>query len=185
MVVHRDCAAVTAGRDRRVRASFTTSLQETTLRRLAPAVAIAAALAVPSQAGAIIQFDQGIAGARIGNSQAQVRAALGEPALQKTGSNDFGPFRQYYFEGGIRVMFQGDEDVTSVTTLGRGDRTSKGIGVGNTEKALRQKHPNLKCETFDGFRFCHTGNGNPGERITDFHISKGKITRVVVGIVID
>ena len=155
------------------------------MKRLVPALAVAALLALPSQAGAIIQFDQGIAGARIGNSQAQVKAALGEPALVKTGNNDFGPFRQFYFEGGIRVFFQGDDDVTAVTTLGRGDRTSKGIGVGNTEKALKQKHPSLKCETFGGFRSCHTGSGNPGERITDFHITKGKITRIVVGIVID
>ncbi len=146
---------------------------------------LALALALPAQAGAMIQFDQGIAGARIGNSQAQVQAALGAPDLVKTGSNDFGPYRQFFYEGGLRVFFQGDDDVTSVTTLGRGDRTSKGIGVGNSEKALRQKHPNEKCETFSGFRTCHTGSGNPGERITDFHISKGKITRVVVGIVID
>jgi hypothetical protein len=134
----------------------------------------------------MIQFDQGIAGARIGSSQAQVKAALGEPALEKTGSNDFGPFRQFYYEGGVRVMFQGDDDVTSVFTLGRGDRTSKGIGIGNTEKALRQKHPSLRCETFPGnYRSCHTGGFTAGERVTDFEIKKGKITRVFVGIVID
>jgi hypothetical protein len=155
------------------------------LKRLALAAVAAATLTVPSQAGAIVQFDQGIAGARIGNSQAQVQAALGAPALVKTGTNEFGPWRQYYFEGGIRVFFQGDDDVTAVHTLGKGDRTSKGIGVGNSEKALRQKHPSVKCESFGSFRSCHTGNGNPGERITDFFISKGKITRIVVGIVID
>ena len=155
------------------------------MKRLALAAATAAVLALPSQAGAIVQFDQGIAGARIGNSQAQVQAALGAPALVKTGTNEFGPWRQYYFEGGIRVYFQGDEDVTAVHTLGRGDRTSKGIGVGNTEKALKQKHPSLRCESFGSFRSCHTGNGEAGERMTDFFISKGKITRIVVGIVID
>jgi hypothetical protein len=155
------------------------------LRTFVLVVALVAALALPSQAAAIIQFDQGIAGARIGNSRAQVQAALGAPALVRTGTNEFGPFRQYFFEGGIRVFFQGDEDVTAVTLLGRGDRTSKGIGVGNSEKALRQKHPSLRCETIGGFRSCHTGTGGPGERITDFHISKGRITRVVVGIVID
>lgn len=149
------------------------------------AVTLAVALALPAQAGAMIQFDQGIAGARIGNSQAQVKAALGEPALVKTGTNEFGPWRQFYFEGGIRVFFQGDDDVTSVTTFGRGDRTSKGIGVGNSEKALKQKHPSLKCQSSGGFRNCQTGSGNPGARITDFHISKGRITRVVVGIIID
>jgi hypothetical protein len=156
------------------------------VRRLAPAVALVAVLAVPSQAGAIIQFDQGIAGARIGNSQAEVKAALGEPGLERTGSNDFGKFRQLYYEGGIRVMFQGDKEVTGVTTLGRGDRTSKGIGVGNTEKVLRLKHPSLKCETFPGnYRSCHTGTYQAGERVTDFEIKKGRVARVFIGIVID
>jgi hypothetical protein len=155
------------------------------MRNLIAVTTLAVALALPAQAGAMIQIDQGIAGARIGNSQAQVQAALGTPALVKTGTNDFGPYRQFFYEGGLRVFFQGDGDVTAVHTLGRGDRTSKGIGVGNTEKALKQKHPSLKCETFSGFRSCHTGSGQPGQRMTDFWISKGKITRVVVGIVID
>jgi hypothetical protein len=155
------------------------------MRNVIAVTTLALALALPAQAGAMIQIDQGIAGARIGNSQAQVRAALGNPDLVKTGSNDFGPFRQYFYEGGLRVTFQGDDDVTSVTTLGRGDRTAKGIGVGNSEKALRQKHPSVRCQTFEGFRSCHTGSGEPGQRITDFWIRKGRITRVVVGIVID
>lgn len=156
-----------------------------TRMRYVTAVTLAAALALPAQAGAMIQIDRGIAGARIGNSQNEVRAALGDPALVKTGTNEFGPWRQFYFEGGLRVFFQGDEDVTSVTTTGRGDRTAKGIGIGSTEKALKQKHPSFKCESSDGFRFCHTGNGEPGERITDFQIKKGRIVRAVVGIVID
>jgi hypothetical protein len=156
------------------------------MKTLVLALVLVAVLALPSQAAAMIQIDQGIAGARIGNSQAQVRAALGDPDLVRTGDNDFGPWRQYYYEGGIRVFFQGDDDVTSVTTLGRGDRTSKGIGVGNTERALKAKHKGLECETFEGsFRSCSTGSGEPGQRITAFFISKGRITRVVVGIVID
>jgi hypothetical protein len=166
-------------------AESSTLAQEPTLKTLVLTVALVAVIALPSQAAALIQIDQGIAGARIGNSQAQVRAALGQPDLVKTGNNEFGPWRQYYYEGGIRVFFQGDDDVTSVTTLGRGDRTARGIGVGNTEKALKAKHKGLKCQTFEGFRSCSTGTGEPGQRITDFAISKGRITRVVVGIVID
>ncbi len=153
--------------------------------RYVTTVTLAALLLLPAQAGAMIQIDRGIAGARLGNSQDQVRAALGTPALVKTGTNEFGPWRQFYFEGGLRVFFQGDDDVTSVTTTGRGDRTAKGIGIGSTEKALKQKHPNFKCESSGGLRFCHTGNGEPGERITDFQIKKGRIVRAVVGIVID
>ncbi|MDQ3936048.1 MAG: hypothetical protein M3340_15610 [Actinomycetota bacterium] len=153
--------------------------------RYVTAVTLAALLALPAQAGAMIQIDRGIAGARLGNSQNEVRAALGEPALVKTGTNEFGPWRQFYFEGGIRVFFQGDDDVTSVMTLGRGDRTAKGIGIGSTEKALKQKHPNFMCESAEGLRFCHTGIGEPGERVTDFQIKRGRVVRAVVAIIID
>jgi hypothetical protein len=152
---------------------------------LAVALAAAAVLALPSQAGAYIQIDQGIAGARIGNTQAQVRTALGDPALVKTGSNDFGPFTQYFYEGGLRVFFQGNDQVTAITTLGRGDRTAKGVGIGSTEKAVKANVKGVKCETFDSIRSCHTGSGSPGERITDFFLRKGRVYRVVVGIVID
>lgn len=154
--------------------------------RLLITLTLAALLAVPAQAGAMIQIDQGIAGARIGNSKSEVQAALGDPALVKTGTNEFGAWRQYFYEGGLRVFFQGDEDVSSVTTLGRGDRTAKGIGVGSSERSLRRAHPSVRCRTFEGtFRSCSTGEGNPGERLTDFFISRGRVTRVIVGIVID
>ena len=153
--------------------------------RYAIALTLAALLALPAQAGAYVQIDKGIAGARIGNSPKQVRDALGDPAHVKTGTNDFGPFSTYYYEGGLRVNFQGNDDVTAVYTTGRGDRTSRGIGVGSTERALRRKHSGLKCETFGSFRSCHTGQGNPGEVITDFAIRKGRITRITVGLVID
>jgi hypothetical protein len=156
------------------------------MRFRTPAALVAvAALALPAQAGAYIQIDRGIAGARIGNTQAQVKTALGNPKLTKTGTNDFGPFTQLYYEGGLRVFFQGNDKVTAINTTGLGDRTAKGVGVGSTENAVKSKVPGVKCETFGTFRTCHTGTGNPGERITDFVIKNGKVTRVTVGIVID
>ena len=154
--------------------------------RYALAVSIAALLLVPAQAGAYISINQGIAGARLGNSQAQVKAALGDPALVKTGSNDFGPFTIWYFEGGLRVHFQGNESVTGVTTYGKGDRTTKGIGVGNTEKALRAKHKGLFCQGSGTTRSCSTTESpDAGARVTSFLISKGKITRITVAFLID
>ena len=153
--------------------------------RYALAVLLAAMLVVPAQAGAYVHIDQGIAGARLGNSQDEVKAALGQPKLVKTGSNDFGPFSTYYYEGGLRVGFQGNTEVTSVYTTGKGDRTTKGIGVGNTEKALRQKHSGLTCESSGTFRSCHTQALAAGERVTDFQIRKGRISRITVAIVID
>ena len=149
------------------------------------AALIAAMLLVPAQAGAYVHLDQGIAGARLGNSQAEVRAALGEPRLVKTGSNDFGPFSVFYYEGGLRVTFQGNEQVTSVLTTGKGDRTTKGIGVGNTEKALRQKHPSLVCEGSGSFRFCRTQSLEAGERVTVFRMKSGKINQITVAFVLD
>ena len=154
-----------------------------------PIIALAAAaamLVVPASADAMIQVDKGIAGARIGNSRAEVRAALGTPSRVISGDNEFGHFVEYRFRGGIRVLFQGGSEVSSVSTTGRGDRTARGVGVGSSEGAVRRRVPGVKCETIAGFRSCHTGEFLPGKRITDFALNANKrVTRVTVGIVID
>jgi hypothetical protein len=142
-------------------------------------------LLIPASADAMIQINRGIAGARIGNSRTEVRAALGTPSRVRTGTNDFGSFIEYRFRGGIRVLFQGNTEVTSVSTTGRGDRTTRGVGVGSTERAVRRKVPGVTCETTGGFRSCHTGDFLPGQRITDFAIRHKRVTRVTVGRVID
>ena len=156
-------------------------------RRLAPiaAVALLAPLAAPAAAEALIQVDRGIAGARLGNSRAEVRAALGAPASTRSGTNDFGPFLQWRFKGGIRVLFQGRREVSTVTTTGRGDRTARGVGVGSTEAAVKARVRGVRCETIAGSRSCHTGRFTAGEIITDFLIRNGKVTRVSIGRVFD
>jgi hypothetical protein len=156
-------------------------------RRLTPvlAVALLAPLGAPAAAEALIQVDRGIAGARLGNSRAEVRAALGAPASSRSGTNDFGPFLQWRFKGAITVTFQGRREVSTVTTTGRGDRTARGVGVGSTEAAVKARVRGVKCETFASLRSCHTGNLLPGRRVTDFRIVGGKVDRVVVGLVID
>ncbi len=154
-------------------------------RTLSAAACGAVLLVIPASADAIIQIDRGIAGARIGNTRAEVRAALGTPARVRTGTNEFGPFTEYRYRGGIRVLFQGGTSVSSVSTTGLGDRTARGVGVRSTERAVRRKVPGVTCQTTGGFRSCHTGNFLPGKRVTDFAIRKGRVTRVTVGIVID
>jgi hypothetical protein len=154
-------------------------------RLLSAAVCGALLLLLPASADAMIQVDRGIAGARIGNSRAQVRAALGTPTRVHNGSNDFGPFTEYRYAGGLRVTFQGGTKVSSVSTTGLGDRTSRGIGVGSTERAVRRKVPGVKCETTAGFRSCHTGKFLAGHRVTDFAIKAKRVTRVTVGTVLD
>lgn len=133
----------------------------------------------------MIQIDRGIAGVRLGNSRSEVRAALGTPARVRTGTNDFGPFTEYRYRGGIRVLFQGGTEVSSVSTTGLGDRTARGVGVRSTERAVRRKVPGVTCETTAGFRSCHTGDFLIGQRITDFAIRNKRVTRVTVGRVLD
>src|SRR3954469_9715591 len=135
---------------------------------------------IAAPASAMVQIDRGIAGALLGASRAAVKAALGTPTSTKTGSNDFGPYVRYRFAGGLTVLFQGKEKVTSVQTTGLGDRTSQGVGVGSTQ-ADADALPGVKCESGS----CHTGDFLPGKKVTDFTIKGGKVTRVTVAIVID
>jgi hypothetical protein len=151
----------------------------------ASALTLAVTLLAPVSAGAIIQLDRGIAGARLGNSKAEVRAALGNPARVRNGTNDFGPFTEFRYRGGIRVTFQGRTEVTGVTTTGLGDRTSRGVGVRSTENAVEQRVPGVACQTFSGTRICQRGEGLPGERVTAFFLRNGRVVRVTVAFVID
>src|SRR5215207_6290441 len=105
------------------------------------ALLLAGCLLAPSTAGAIIQLDRGIAGARLGNTKAEVRTALGQPKRVRNGNNDFGPFTVFVYAGGIRVTFQSGNTVTGVTTTGLGDRTARGVGVRSTEAAVEARVP--------------------------------------------
>lgn len=154
------------------------------MRRLSLLIAVSF-VACTADAMAMIQIDRGIAGARLGSSRAEVRAALGSPAKTATGTNDFGRWVRYTYAGGVRVFFQGRSEVTSVETTGLGDRTARGVGVGSSEAAVTSRVPGIKCETFETIRSCHTSDLLPGRRVTDFRIVNGKVDRVSVGIVID
>jgi hypothetical protein len=156
------------------------------MTRFVIAVLGACALALTQAPGALalIQLDKGISGVRIGNTKAQVRASLGTPQKSRAGQNDFGHFVQYSYAGGITVMFQGEDRVSSVVTTGLGDRTSSGIGVDSPEDAVKNIS-GIKCETIASSRSCHTGRFVSGRKITDFRISGGKVTSVFVGQVLD
>ena len=146
---------------------------------------LAATLWTPAAAQALIQIDRGIAGARLGNTRAEVRAALGKPAAIRTGANDFGRFVQYRYRGGITVFFQGRVEVSGVSTTGRGDRTRRNVGVGSSEATVKARVRGVRCETIEGFRSCHTGRFSAGEIVTDFMLRGGKVRRVSVARVID
>jgi hypothetical protein len=144
-----------------------------------------AALAAPAPAAALIQIDRGIAGVRLNNTSAEVKAALGRPDRVAHGRNDFGRFTKYSYTGGIAILFQSSSRVTAVATRGLGDRTSVGVGVRSRERSVAKKVPGVTCETIAEVRSCHTGTFTPGERVTDFLIRKGRVRRVTVGFVFD
>ena len=75
--------------------------------------------------------------------------------------------------------------MTLASTTGLGDRTRRGVGVGSSEQAVKDKVPGVTCETFEGTRICSRGAEQPGERGTFFFIEQGKVTRVDVAILID
>ncbi len=154
------------------------------MRRLSLLLAVSF-FVVAGDAMAMIQIDRGIAGARLGASREDVRAALGKPAKAAGGRNEFGRWARYDYAGGLRVFFQGRTRVTSVTTTGLGDRTAKGVGVGSTEADVTANVPGIRCETFETIRSCHTSDLLPGKRVTDFLITDGTVARITVGIVID
>lgn len=155
------------------------------MRPILAILAVLAPLVAAAPASALIQVDKGIAGARLGNTQAQVRAALGRPASVRNGTNDFGPFTTFRYRGGISVNFQGRASVSSVSTNGRGDRTARGVGVGSRESTVRRRVRGVKCETVAGIRSCHSHEFRVGQVVTDFLIRRGRVTRVTVGRVID
>jgi hypothetical protein len=148
-------------------------------------VALLTFLVTPAVASALVQVDRGIAGARLGNTRGEVRAALGTPSRVISGNNPFGQFVEFRFRGGIRVLFQGRRRVSSVSTVGRGDRTRRNVGVGSSEATVKARVAGVKSETLGGVRSCHTGEFNPGEVVTDFMLREGRVVRVTVGRVID
>ncbi len=152
---------------------------------LATALAALGLAAAAAPAPAVIQLERGIAGARLGNTVEQVRAALGPPSRTVTGENAFGPFTELRYPGGLRVGLQGGERVTRVSTTGLGDRTTSGVGVGSSERTLRARVPRVRCATEQGFRLCTRGRLAPGQRVTTFRIRGGRVTEVDVGLVID
>jgi hypothetical protein len=149
-------------------------------------LAAAAVLVVAAPAGAVIRPQKGMAGVRLGMTQTQMRTVLGTPTMTKQGDNDFGPFTHFVYPHSITVTFQGNRKVTGISTRGRTEKTERGVGVGSTEKAVKQKVGHVRCERIAGKDTCHVGSFEAGHRVTVFLISKtGKVATITVGFVLD
>lgn len=147
---------------------------------------LAAGAALPAAASATIVPQKSIAGIRLGMSEEEVRARLGDPGQTIRETNDFGPYTELvYRRARLRVRLQGTEEVTMVTTASRSERTSRGIRVGSSERSLRRHVRGVRCRTYFRLRNCVVGRELPGRTVTNFHMSRGRVARVTLGIVID
>jgi hypothetical protein len=154
-----------------------------------PLVATVLTLALAAPANALIVPQKGIHGASIGMSVTQVRAKLGKPDAVSFPKNEIiGRVRQYRYDRTL-VIFDGDgkdAKVINLTTDGRGERTSAGIGVGSLRADVAKKVPGVKCRVEDGLDHCYIGKFQAGKRITDFRMAtNGRVNQVIVGIVVD
>ena len=117
-------------------------------------------------------------------TQAQVRAKLGRPLKVVHAKNDFGPYTEMRYRG-YTVDFQGSSIVTAVATTLAREKTPAGIGVGSLWSQVHAKVPHVQCEGTATLGHCHVGALLPGKKVTDFFVTGGKVSRVVVGVVID
>ena len=147
-------------------------------------ISIASLLLLAPAAEAVIQLDRAVSGARLDNSKAEVRTALGKPRRVINRDGLFGPTTTFRYRGGLRVVFLNGR-VTLAGTTGLGDRTRRGVGVGSSEQAVENRVPGVTCETFEGTRICSRGAEQPGERGTFFFLRQGRVVRAEVAILID
>jgi hypothetical protein len=138
------------------------------------------ALALPAAAAATIVPQRGIAGVRLHMTTAQVRARLGRPPAVRKGRNDFGRYTTFFYSR-VRVTFQGGNRVTGLRTTSRLERTASGVGVGSTKASVKAHVAGATC----GVAQCFLGSFMPGRTVTSFVVRHGRVSAVVVGIVLD
>jgi hypothetical protein len=143
-----------------------------------------AALTLCSPALAAIVPQHSIGGARLGMTEAQLKARLGAPLKVRQGSNDFGPWRELVYRR-VSVFFQGGRKATSLTTKSPLERTKSGVGVGSTLARLRSGLSGEICKREFGIHHCWLGKWEPGRVVTDFRLTNGRVSLIAVSYVFD
>ena len=153
------------------------------------AVALVALLA-PS-AEAVLVPQKSIMGVKLGQTRQQVIDRLGEPDKTVKKSH---PLGGSYFELRYgRTSFLAWRDVEgalgtvfAMVTKSAKERTEDNVGVGSSEKKLRDRVKGVSCETESRRRFCMIGALRPGKVVTTFWLnSERRIYRIQISYVID
>ncbi len=133
------------------------------------AVALAASI-FAATAQATIKPARGMSGVSLGMTAAQVQSKLGRPIGRAS-------TRWYYAR--VWIGFR-NRRVVEVTTTRGTERLANGLGVDSSEAQLRSAFSRLKCEPAGGFRRCRLGSGEPGTRVTDFLLGRGRVLQITV-----
>lgn len=156
----------------------------------AATIGVAAISLLPSTAAAKIMPQKSIAGIELRMVRAEVIERKGKPDRERVVEHEILGRQRVMRYGKTKVAFSGvrpRSEAIAVTTRSPRQRTNTGIGVGSTEFEVESSIKGVRCRTEFGRRHCFKGRFRPGERVTDFLISKSKdvVTKVTVAIVID
>jgi hypothetical protein len=159
------------------------------MRRLALVfVVLAIALLFAPPAGARVVPQRSIKGIELQMTVDEVREVAGSPDRVAFVQNPIIGRTRVWRYGKTRVGFDGDGDdakVINLDTTSRGERLANGIGVGSTRRRVRRRVKNVRCRVEFGVDHCYLGRFVAGRRVTDFRLTDGRVSRIVVGIVID
>lgn len=144
-------------------------------------------LAAPGPETRRIVPQVGIAGVRLLATEAKLRALLGPPLRTVRRSPEIlGRSRELVYRG-LRVTFPGWSGGNAIAIQAESARyrTRKGVGVGSTETAAAAGLSGEKCSTSGDVRSCVIGQELPGRTVTLLRLRDGKVSSVLIGIVID
>jgi hypothetical protein len=152
------------------------------------AAAVLAMSCVSSAAGVIVP-GQGMAGVRLGMSEGQVRAKLGEPAqiTHATGALGSVVTRLHYPRADVDLQSLGGHPlVIRVLTTRPGERTESGVRVGSTLAAV-ERLAGARCWSEAGRQYCGIGNRvKPSSHFTMFWIgARQRVTLISVSLVVN
>lgn len=150
----------------------------TVLRAFAIVTTFAFAV-LPGAAHALIVPGRGIAGVRIGYSEARVRGVLGKPIKVVPPGWAFGA----PLDG--RVGFDHARRVNDVWTASPRQRTARGVGPGASLRRVKRSYPKAKC-TGSGkrARVCTLVSHRRGHTIQTAFLFRGRLRRVDIYVVI-